>query len=204
MDARALFFVKAEQLSLFDTPANISGYTRRDGTFVKPHVARRRARSDAATGKSREDRHTQLVVQFERDGALRARSKQDPAREILVTRNMSNRDTPYRVTYFTDGKPTGHADYGHLTGGGPINSALSALAGYEVAPGVADEDPDAREPRAHGSAVIDRLRENVKLLAAEQGRTEVQIITALQTSAALTGNEQLLDLLAGLKWELIR
>ena len=41
---KILLLLKAEQLALFATPTHVSGYTRKDGTYVAPQVAVRRKR----------------------------------------------------------------------------------------------------------------------------------------------------------------
>ena len=46
---------------------------------------------------------------------------------------------------------------------------------------------------------MEELQKNVELLAAEEGKTPVEIITQLQAAAALT-DEVLLDALCELKW----
>lgn len=44
------------------------------------------------------------------------------------------------------------------------------------------------------------LEKNIATLAEEEGKTELEIITELQTAAAAIGNEQLLDELSEIKW----
>jgi predicted ABC-type ATPase len=45
---KAILFFKAEQLGLFDQQVPVKGYTRSDGTYVKPHQARHKKRSESA------------------------------------------------------------------------------------------------------------------------------------------------------------
>ena len=39
-----ILFIKAEQLNLFATPTHVEGYTKKDGTYVGPHIASRKKR----------------------------------------------------------------------------------------------------------------------------------------------------------------
>jgi len=48
------------------------------------------------------------------------------------------------------------------------------------------------------------LKANVEKLAAEEGKTEIEIISALQTACAVTKNDELLDALCELKWDYIK
>jgi hypothetical protein len=50
---------------------------------------------------------------------------------------------------------------------------------------------------------MDQLRASVNTLAAEKGVSALAIITELQAAAALTNNDDLLDMLSDLKWEFI-
>jgi hypothetical protein len=47
------------------------------------------------------------------------------------------------------------------------------------------------------------LKNNIEILAKEEGKTELEIITQLQSVAATTGDEELLDQLCELKWDYI-
>lgn len=47
------------------------------------------------------------------------------------------------------------------------------------------------------------LKKSVEIIAIENGQTELEVITALQSAAAQTDNEELLDALCELKWDYI-
>lgn len=47
------------------------------------------------------------------------------------------------------------------------------------------------------------LKTKVEQLAKETGKTQIEVITALQAAVAVTGNELLLDELCNLKWDYI-
>lgn len=44
------------------------------------------------------------------------------------------------------------------------------------------------------------LKSNIEKLAKEEGKSELEIITSLQTAAALAGQDELLEELSKLKW----
>ncbi len=50
---------------------------------------------------------------------------------------------------------------------------------------------------------METLKDQVEKLAEEKKETPLDIITQLQTAAAVTNNEELLDQLSELKWEYI-
>lgn len=50
---------------------------------------------------------------------------------------------------------------------------------------------------------MDDLKQNVEKLAAEKGKTELEIITAMQVGTMVTGNDELLEELCELKWDYI-
>lgn len=54
-----------------------------------------------------------------------------------------------------------------------------------------------------GKREMKELRKNIKTLAREEAKTELEIVTLLQTGAAATDNEELLEMLCEIKWELI-
>jgi len=47
------------------------------------------------------------------------------------------------------------------------------------------------------------LKQNIETIAAEKGKNEIEIITLMQTGAATTDNEELLNMLCELKWDYI-
>ena len=47
------------------------------------------------------------------------------------------------------------------------------------------------------------LKTNVETLAAQEGKSPLEIITLLQTGAAASSNEELLEALCELKWDYI-
>lgn len=55
------------------------------------------------------------------------------------------------------------------------------------------------EAKQHRSKKMEQLKASIKTLAAEKGVSELAIITQLQTAAAVTGNDELLDQLCELK-----
>ncbi len=50
---------------------------------------------------------------------------------------------------------------------------------------------------------IDDLKKNIETLAKDKGQSPVEVISQLQSGAALVGDEALLDALCDLKWEYI-
>ena len=50
---------------------------------------------------------------------------------------------------------------------------------------------------------MNELRANVKQLSLDEKKTEIEIITMLQSAAASTKNEKLLGMLCELKWEYV-
>ena len=49
----------------------------------------------------------------------------------------------------------------------------------------------------------DELKANIELLAKEEGKSALEIITALQTGAARLGDEESLKILCDVKWDYI-
>jgi hypothetical protein len=47
------------------------------------------------------------------------------------------------------------------------------------------------------------LKKNIKELATTESMTELETISYLQTAAAMTDNEELLDMLCEIKWDYI-
>ena len=50
---------------------------------------------------------------------------------------------------------------------------------------------------------MNELKKNIETLAAQESKTPLEIITQLQTGAALTENNELLDMLCEMKWDYI-
>ena len=50
---------------------------------------------------------------------------------------------------------------------------------------------------------MEELKAKIKTLAKEEGMTELEVITMLQTGAAKVGDEELLEALCELKWDYI-
>jgi hypothetical protein len=50
---------------------------------------------------------------------------------------------------------------------------------------------------------MEALKANIETLAAEQNKTPLEIITALQTGAVKLNNNELLDALCEIKWDYI-
>jgi len=51
--------------------------------------------------------------------------------------------------------------------------------------------------------MTDELKKNIEMLAEQERKTELEIITQLQTAAVAIGDEELLDQLCELKWDFI-
>jgi len=52
-------------------------------------------------------------------------------------------------------------------------------------------------------APMNELKNNIETLAAQENKTPLEIITQLQAGAALTENNELLDMLCEVKWDYI-
>jgi hypothetical protein len=50
---------------------------------------------------------------------------------------------------------------------------------------------------------MNELKNNIETLAAQENKTPLEIITQLQAGAALTENNELLDMLCEVKWDYI-
>lgn len=50
---------------------------------------------------------------------------------------------------------------------------------------------------------MNELKKNIETLAAQENKTPLKIITQLQAVAALTKNNELLDMLCEVKWDYI-
>jgi hypothetical protein len=50
---------------------------------------------------------------------------------------------------------------------------------------------------------VNELKNNIETLAAKENKTPLEIITQLQAGAALTENNELLDMLCEVKWDYI-
>ena len=63
---------------------------------------------------------------------------------------------------------------------------------------------DIRTHRVHSlNMKMNELRKNIETLAAQENKTSLEIITQLQAGAALTENNELLDMLCEVKWDYI-
>ena len=49
----------------------------------------------------------------------------------------------------------------------------------------------------------EELKKNIEILANEQKEIKINMVTKLQTAAAIAGNEDLLELLCDIKWDYI-
>lgn len=47
------------------------------------------------------------------------------------------------------------------------------------------------------------LKANIELIAAEEGKTHLEVISMMQTAAASIGNDAALEMLCEVKWEYI-
>jgi hypothetical protein len=50
---------------------------------------------------------------------------------------------------------------------------------------------------------MNELKKNIEILAAQENKTQLEIITQLQAGAAITENNELLDMLCEVKWDYI-
>jgi hypothetical protein len=47
------------------------------------------------------------------------------------------------------------------------------------------------------------LKKNIETVAAEEGKTTLEIISLMQSGCVITGNDEMLDALCELKWDYI-
>lgn len=97
---RLFLLMKAEmvQLGLFDTPVHVDAHVRKDGTYVKPHTARRKKRMDTDAGARRSEKVVKVVDKEATKPADKVDNDRFERGDIVSFVQRSNgRDVEYRA-----------------------------------------------------------------------------------------------------------